>query len=79
MNVTVHAAETSLATLTADYLPLLLQTAGEVSADFARCQAVPVAAVAEPAGLTPRKVAARHQMVNSRLTTVRMTDLRGRR
>jgi IclR family transcriptional regulator, pca regulon regulatory protein len=43
MNVTVHAAETSVATLTGDYLPLLLQTAGEVSADFARCQAVPVA------------------------------------
>ena len=47
MNVTVHAAETSVATLTGDYLPLLLQTAGEVSADFARCQSVPVA---QPAG-----------------------------
>ena len=46
MNVTVHAAETSVATLTAEYLPLLLQTAGEVSADFARCQAVPVAQTA---------------------------------
>jgi IclR family pca regulon transcriptional regulator len=46
MNVTVHAAETSVATLTGDYLPLLLQTAGEVSADFARCQAVPVAKTA---------------------------------
>jgi IclR family pca regulon transcriptional regulator len=43
MNVTVHAAETSVATLTGDYLPMLLQTAGEVSADFARCQSVPVA------------------------------------
>lgn len=43
MNVTVHAAETAVATLTGEYLPLLLQAAGEVSADFARCQAVPVA------------------------------------
>jgi IclR family pca regulon transcriptional regulator len=42
MNVTVHASETSVATLTTDYLPLLLQAAGEVSADFARCQAAPV-------------------------------------
>lgn len=47
MNVTVHAAETSVATLTGEYLPLLLQAAGEVSADFARFQAVPVA---HPAG-----------------------------
>jgi IclR family pca regulon transcriptional regulator len=43
MNVTVHAAETSVQTLTGDYLPLLLQAAGEVSADFARCQSVPLA------------------------------------
>ena len=43
MNVTVHAAETSLETLTGQYLPLLLQAAGEVSADFARCQSVPIA------------------------------------
>lgn len=41
MNVTVHAAETSLETLRNEYLPLLLQTAGEVSADFARYGAVP--------------------------------------
>ena len=43
LNVTVHAAETSVATLTGDHLPLLLQVAGEVSADFARHQSVPVA------------------------------------
>jgi IclR family transcriptional regulator, pca regulon regulatory protein len=43
MNVTVHAAETSVATLTGDHLPLLLQAAGDVSADFARYQSVPVA------------------------------------
>jgi len=47
VNVTVHAAETSVATLTGEHLPLLLQTAGEVSADFARHQSVPVA---RPAG-----------------------------
>ena len=41
MNVTVHAAEVSVETLTGDYLPLLLQTAGAVSADFARYDALP--------------------------------------
>jgi IclR family transcriptional regulator, pca regulon regulatory protein len=45
MNVTVHAAETSLATLTDDYLPLLLRTAGDVSADWALWQSRPVAEV----------------------------------
>ena len=42
MNVTVHAAETPVETLTRDHLPLLLQAAGDVSADFARYQAAPV-------------------------------------
>jgi IclR family pca regulon transcriptional regulator len=42
VNVTVHAAETPVTTLTEDYLPLLLQTAGDISADFALRQAVPV-------------------------------------
>ena len=42
MNVTVHAAETSVETLTGEYLPLLLRVAGDVSADFARCQSIPV-------------------------------------
>jgi IclR family pca regulon transcriptional regulator len=41
LNVTVHAAETSVEVLTGDYLPLLLQTAGAISADWAACQAVP--------------------------------------
>ena len=45
LNVTVHAAETSLETLVGEYLPLLLQAAGDVSADFARYQAAPMAAV----------------------------------
>jgi IclR family pca regulon transcriptional regulator len=49
LNVTVHAAETSVETLTGDYLPLLLHTAGDVSADFARYQAVPVSHVERPA------------------------------
>jgi IclR family transcriptional regulator, pca regulon regulatory protein len=43
LNVTVHAAETSVQTLTGDHLPLLLQAAGEISADFSRHQSVPVA------------------------------------
>src|SRR5918993_1175666 len=51
LNVTVHAAETSVATLTGDHLPLLLQAAGEVSADFARRQSVPaVLSAVLPAG-----------------------------
>jgi IclR family transcriptional regulator, pca regulon regulatory protein len=41
LNVTVHAAETPLDVLTGEYLPLLLQTAGAISADWARYQAPP--------------------------------------
>jgi IclR family pca regulon transcriptional regulator len=41
MNVTVHAAETSVETLTGEYLPLLLTAAGAVSADWAAYQSVP--------------------------------------
>jgi IclR family pca regulon transcriptional regulator len=51
LNVTVHAAETSVATLTGDHLPLLLHTAADVSADFARYQSVPVAAPRSAAAL----------------------------
>jgi IclR family transcriptional regulator, pca regulon regulatory protein len=50
MNVTVHAAETSVETLIADYLPLLLQAAGDVSADFARYRSLPVAPAAASTG-----------------------------
>jgi IclR family pca regulon transcriptional regulator len=46
MNVTVHAHETSVETLTADHLPLLLRAAGAVSADFARRSALPQTTVA---------------------------------
>jgi IclR family transcriptional regulator, pca regulon regulatory protein len=41
MNVTVHAAETPVEVLTGDYLPLLLQAASAISADWAACQAAP--------------------------------------
>jgi len=41
LNVTVHAAETPVEVLTGEYLPLLLQAAGSISADWAACQAAP--------------------------------------
>jgi IclR family pca regulon transcriptional regulator len=52
MNVTVHAAETSVETLTGEYLPLLLTAAGAVSADWAAYQSAPqitVPPAAQPA------------------------------
>jgi IclR family pca regulon transcriptional regulator len=51
LNVTVHAAETPLDVLTGEYLPLLLQTAGAVSADWAQYQAVPQVTVPQAAAL----------------------------
>ena len=45
MNVTVHAAETSMDRLVGDYLPLLLRAAGEVSADWALWQSRPYSEV----------------------------------
>ena len=41
LNVSVHAAETSIETLTEQYLPLLLQTAAAISADWALWQSRP--------------------------------------
>jgi IclR family pca regulon transcriptional regulator len=41
LNVTVHAAETSVQKLTGEYLPLLLHTAAEIGHDWARLDAVP--------------------------------------
>jgi IclR family transcriptional regulator, pca regulon regulatory protein len=41
MNVTVHAAETSVEVLTGEYLPLLLHAASAISADWAACHGVP--------------------------------------
>jgi len=43
LNVTVHAAETPIEVLTGEYLPLLLQAAGAISADWAACHAAPQA------------------------------------
>ncbi len=42
MNVTVHAAETSVERLTQEHLPRLLHAAGAISADFARLGTLPV-------------------------------------
>jgi IclR family transcriptional regulator, pca regulon regulatory protein len=41
INVTVHAAETSVERLTGEYLPLLLHTAAEIGHDWSRLDAVP--------------------------------------
>jgi IclR family pca regulon transcriptional regulator len=41
LNVSVHAAETSIETLTGEYLPLLLQAAAAISVDWARWQSRP--------------------------------------
>jgi len=43
MNVTVHAAETSVERLTGEYLPRLLRAAGEVSAEWALWRSRPQA------------------------------------
>jgi IclR family pca regulon transcriptional regulator len=42
LNVNTHAAETPVEHLLEHHLPLLLHTAGEISADFARLAAVPL-------------------------------------
>jgi IclR family transcriptional regulator, pca regulon regulatory protein len=49
LNVNSHAAETPLEVLTGEYLPLLLQAAGAISADWAVCQSVPQVTVAAAA------------------------------
>ena len=46
MNVTVHAAETTTQRLLHDYLPLLLTTAGEISAEWATWLSRPHAEIA---------------------------------
>jgi IclR family pca regulon transcriptional regulator len=49
LNVTVHAAETSIEKLTGEYLPLLLQTAAAISADWALWESRPqIRAEAKP-------------------------------
>jgi IclR family pca regulon transcriptional regulator len=52
LNVTVHAAETPVDILTGEYLPLLLQTAGAISADWASCQTAPQVTVPTAAAPT---------------------------
>ena len=49
LNVTVHAAETPVEVLTGEYLPLLLQTAGAISADWASYQSAPQLTIPQPA------------------------------
>jgi IclR family pca regulon transcriptional regulator len=46
INVTVHAAETSVERLTGTYLPWLLHTAAEIGHDWARLDALPTAVAA---------------------------------
>lgn len=41
LNINTHAAETTVEHLVGKHLPLLLRTAGEISADFARLEGVP--------------------------------------
>jgi IclR family pca regulon transcriptional regulator len=53
LNVNTHAAETPVEVLTGVYLPLLLQTAGAISADWATCQAAPQITVPQPAAAPP--------------------------
>jgi IclR family pca regulon transcriptional regulator len=50
MNVTVHAAETPIEKLLHEYLPLLLRTAGDVSAEWALWQSRPHVEIARPGG-----------------------------
>ena len=54
INVTVHAAETTVAQLTETHLPLLLRTAADISADLARLDALPVRPAPTTGGGSPR-------------------------
>lgn len=49
VNINAHAFETSMETLVDEYLPKLLRTASEISADWARWEALPDHRVAAPA------------------------------
>ncbi|HEY1699170.1 MAG TPA: IclR family transcriptional regulator C-terminal domain-containing protein [Trebonia sp.] len=55
LNVNAHSAETPMEMLTGEYLPLLLQTASAISADWAACQSVPqlTAGTVSLGGATP--------------------------
>ena len=55
-NVSVHAAETSIETLTEQYLPLLLQSAAAISADWTRWQSRPeITLEGRPSSITAQK------------------------
>ena len=56
LNVNTHAAETPIEVLTGEYLPLLLQTAGAISADWAACQSAPQVTVTQPVRPAPAPV-----------------------
>jgi IclR family pca regulon transcriptional regulator len=62
LNVTVHAAETPVDVLTGEYLPMLLQTAGAISADWAACQAAPQVTIPQPGhtGTAPHRTIVRY-------------------
>jgi IclR family transcriptional regulator, pca regulon regulatory protein len=62
LNVTVHAAETPVETLTGEHPPPLLQAAGAISADWARYQSVPQVTVPAPGALTASTAASRLQI-----------------
>jgi len=50
MNVTVHAAETPIERLLSEHLPLLLRTAGNISAEWAHWQSQPLVEVTRGTG-----------------------------
>lgn len=55
-NISVHAAETSIETLTEQYLPLLLQSAAAISADWTRWQSRPeITLEGRPSSITAQK------------------------
>ena len=61
MNVTVHAAETTTEHLLQHHLPLLLRTAGDVSAEWALWQARPHVEVARAVEGSGQEPAASHR------------------
>src|ERR1700733_11819680 len=58
LNVNTHAAETPVEVLTGQYLPLLLQTASAISADWAAYQSAPQVTVDRSAAPPPAPAAA---------------------
>jgi IclR family transcriptional regulator, pca regulon regulatory protein len=68
LNVSVHAAETPMDTLVGEYLPLLLQTAAAISADWAACQAPPQITLAQvaPPPTVPSQPSASPQLTGSK-------------